>query len=277
MPSNWEDPPQARGVPFAAPTLTRVVKALLIANVAVFVLQFVVLEGWFPSASAFLHQGFSLAPAVWQQWFPFLPLWQLVSYGFLHGGPQHLLFNMLFLYFLGTMLERELGGRRFLVFYLTSLALAGVFQLGLGLAMGQTAPIVGASGGVLAIVCAMATLRPTLRLIFIIVPVTLRTVALIAVGMDVFGVIMELKGHGGGVARFAHLSGALFGYLAVKRSWVWRDPLEEVERWRDRKAEERSATDEERLDELLAKINREGIHALSERDRAFLKRASQRK
>ena len=47
MPTAWDDPPEARGVSFAPPSMTRVTKALLIANVAVFVLQWVLFDGWF--------------------------------------------------------------------------------------------------------------------------------------------------------------------------------------------------------------------------------------
>lgn len=277
MPAAWQDPPEARGVPFGMPGLTRIVKFLLIANIVEFVLQWVVLSGTFPRAFAFVQDSFALVPERWTSGFPLVPLWQLVSYGFLHGSPEHLLSNMLFLFFLGTMLEGEIGARRFLAFYLISIAVAGAAQLGIGLALGQTAPIVGASGGVLAIVCAMATLRPSQRLIFIIVPMTLRTMALIYLGLELFRAAMELKGQDSGVASFAHLSGALFGYLAVRRSWIWRDPLAEVEGWRERRSEAREASDEERLDALLTKINREGIHALSSAEKAFLKRVSQRK
>lgn len=273
----WEDPPETRGPSFGLPRLSSVVKALLIANIAVFVVQWVVLYGWFERAFAFTGEAFALNPLQWRAGFPLVPLWQLVSYGFLHGGPEHLLTNMLFLFFLGTMLEQEIGPRRFLVFYLLAVALAGACQLSLGLALGQTAPIVGASGGVLAIACAMATLRPTLRMIFIVVPVTLRTLALIYVALEVYRAIMQLKGEDSGVASFAHLSGALFGYLAVKRSWIWKDPFAEVETWRERREEARAQDDDQRLDELLARINRDGIHTLSERERAFLKRVSQRR
>jgi len=274
----WEDPPESRAVSFGLPSLTPAVKALLIANIAVFVVQWVVCYSWFQGAFEFIGDAFALNPLQWSQGFPLVPLWQLVSYGFLHGGsPDHILFNMLFLYFLGTMLEQEIGGRRFLVFYLVAVAIAGAFQLGLGLALGQVAPIVGASGGVLAIVCAMATLRPTMRLIFIVVPVTLRTVALIYLALEVYRLVMDLKGESSGVASFAHLSGALFGYVAVKQSWIWKDPLAEVEVWREKREEARAKDDDERLDELLARINRDGIHTLSERERAFLKRVSQRR
>jgi len=267
LPAAWEDPPDARGTSFSAPTATPVVKALLIANVALFVLQSFVL----PEA---LIAWLALSPLHWLEGFPWLPLWQLVSYGFLHDNPMHLLGNMLFLYFLGTMLEQEIGPRRFLVFYSVSIVLAGACQLVLGLGLGQQTSIIGASGGVLAIVCAVATLRPTTRVILIIVPLTLKTVALLYVGLDLFNVLMQLKGAVSNVASFAHLSGALFGFLAVRRGWIWRDPMAAVEDWRERKAVDRRASDEEKLDELLAKINREGIHALSSGERAFLKRLS---
>jgi membrane associated rhomboid family serine protease len=276
MSAAWRDPADVRGVPFAAPGLTPVVKRILIVTIAIFLVQQLVLGD--SRFARFFADAFALVPEQWRAWFPLVPLWQLVSYGFLHGDVWHILHNMLFLYFLGTMLEEALGGRRFLVFYLVSIALAGLCQLVLGLALGQSLPIIGASGGVLAIVCAMATLRPTLRVIFIVVPLTLRTLALIYVAIDLYSVILELRsGGGGGVARFAHLSGALFGYLAVRRSWIWGDPLARISAWRERRDEEQAGSEKERLDELLAKINREGIASLTGRERAFLKRVSQRR
>lgn len=272
MRAAWQD--DARGSGFAMPRLTSAVKALLIANIALFVVQELVLQGeWSESVTAPLL----LQPEQWTAWFPFVPLWQLVSYGFFHGNIPHLLYNMLALYFLGTMLEEEIGSRRFLVFYLVAVAAAGLCQLVVGLALGMVGPILGASGGVLAIVCAMATLRPTLRLIFIIVPMTLRTLALIYVGLDLFSAIKQLQGEISGTANFAHLTGALIGFLAVRRRWIWGDPLAVLRSWRERRSSARGVTDEARLDELLQKINREGIHALSSRERAFLKRVSGRR
>jgi hypothetical protein len=145
------------------------------------------------------------------------------------------------------------------------------------MALGNLAPILGASGGVLAIVCGVATLHPRTQIIFILFPMTLKTLALIYVGIDVLRVIQELKGGVNGVASFAHLSGALFGFLAVRRRWIWRDPVQAVEDWRERRDEGRRVAEEDRLDELLAKINREGIHSLSGSEREFLKRASKRR
>lgn len=274
--SAWRDPADVRGVPFAAPVLTPVVKRILLVTVGIFLVQALLLDG--KRAGAFFEEAFALVPSTWRDGFPLVPLWQLVTYGFLHGDVFHVLHNMLFLYFLGTMLEETIGGRRFLVFYLVAIALAGLCQLVLGLAVGQALPIIGASGGVLAIVCAMATLRPDMRVIFIVVPLTLRTLALIYVAIDLFNLLMELKrGTSGGVAHFAHLSGALFGWAAVRRSWIWSDPLASLAAWRERRGHERAGSDKERLDELLAKINREGIQSLTGRERAFLKRVSQRR
>jgi len=273
MSSAWHEPDPGRASS-GMPGLTRAVRALLIANVAVFVLHWVLLSGWFQGAFDLVSDVFALNPRQWLT--PLVPLWQLVTYGFLHGSPTHILYNMLLLYFMGTQLESELGARRLLVFYLVALALAGLCQLVLGLALGQTAPIVGASGGVLALTCAMATLRPGLRMLFIIVPMTLRTFALIVVAIDVFGALAQLKGQDSNVASFAHLSGAFFGWMAVRRSWIFVDPLSRLESWREQRADVRRADDEQRLDELLVKIDREGIHSLSAAEKAFLKRASKR-
>ena len=123
----------------------------------------------------------------------------------------------------------------------------------------------------------MATLRPGLRLIFIVVPITLRTMALIYVAFDLYRAISILKGAESHVASFAHLSGGLFGYVAVKRNWIWLDPLERIEAWRERRTAAQKVSDTERLDALLVKIDREGIHTLSAGEPAFLKRVSQRK
>jgi membrane associated rhomboid family serine protease len=270
----WQEPPPPPGTGIAVPRVSPTVKMLLIANVAVFLVDFL-LRG------TALGQGLTtwlpLVPTVWLDTFPFVPVWQLLTYGFMHADAWHLISNMLFLYFLGTMLENEIGARRFLGFYLVAIVLAGVCQLFLGMWLGHVGLILGASGGVLAIVCAVATLHPTTRIIFILFPITLKTLALLYVGMDVLRVVAEIKGAGTGVASFAHLSGALFGFLAVRRRWIWNDPVAAVEEWRGRRDEERRQEDEEHLDDLLAKINREGIHSLSESERSFLKRVSRRR
>ena len=91
----------------AVPSVTPVVKWLLIINIGAFILQT-------------LHRGsylqiFGLVPAgVLGEGY----IWQLVTYMFLHGNFLHILFNMLFLWMMGSELERYWGSREFLKYYL---------------------------------------------------------------------------------------------------------------------------------------------------------------
>lgn len=286
MRSNWQqsgpppdfDGPGGGGLHLAMPPITPVVKRLVIANAAVFLGCFALYLASDASWD-FVRTVFGLSPYLWREWFPFVPVWQLASWGFLHslGDPFHILKNMLFLYFLGTMLEGIVGPRRFIVTYAAALLVSGFVTLVLGLITGTTLPTIGASGAVLAIVVATATMRPTTRVIFILFPITLKTLAIFFVGLDLFFALSSLKGGGSNVAYAAHLSGAAFGFLIAWKGWIWRDPLAGVERWRSDRREAGAVRDAERVDQLLDRINREGIHSLSASDRAFLKRASKRR
>ncbi len=262
---------------FAMPAMTPAVKLIVLINAVAFLVTFAIFlaktEAWLA-----LRDVLGLSPAHWIQWAPILPFWQLLSYGFLHDPSRlmHILMNMLFLYFLGTMLEATVGARRFLTLYLSAIVVAGAAMLVTGLFQHDPLPTIGASGGVLAVVVAMAVLRPKTRVIFLIFPITLKTLAILYVGLDVFGALMELKGQGGGVAHMAHLSGAAWGFLLARRGWIWQDPFQGLQRWQALRVEEKERDSERRLDELLAKIHREGIQSLSVRERAFLKRTSKR-
>jgi hypothetical protein len=79
------------------------------------------------------------------------------------------------------------------------------------------------------------------------------------------------------VDHFAHIGGALFGFLAVRKNFIWVDWGGRVELALKRRRERALADDEQELDELLARVGREGIQSLSPRERDFLKRMSERK
>src|SRR5689334_11847263 len=118
-----------------------VTRALVIANVAVFLLQtngFSLVESfalWPPSSGDLASPGF--AP------------WQLVTYSFLHGGFSHILFNMFGLYMFGSEVERLFGSRFFLTYYIASVIAAGITHLVITSLLGGPAiPVVGASGGI---------------------------------------------------------------------------------------------------------------------------------
>lgn len=261
----------------ALPRLTGVTRKLVIVNGAVWLVVFLLMR-FVPDVGAPLKTWLQLDPGLWQEWSPFVPLWQLVTYGFLHApfAVTHVLFNLLTLYFFGTALEAALGGRRFLWHYMIALVLGGLVQLTLSFATmasgGVAYPTLGASGAVMAVLVAMATLQPNLQVIFILFPLRLRTLALILVGLDVF----RMLSGGAGVAWAVHLTGAAYGFLAVRRGFVWSDPLQVLARKRQEAEVERERDDAARLDELLARIHEKGLGSLSEREKAFLKRVSKR-
>lgn len=274
MRTTWEDPP---GGGLALPRPADATRTLLIANGAIWFAVFLLVRFW-ESAGEPVVRVLRLDPELWVGWWPLVPVWQLVTYGFLHAPLDvgHILFNLLTLYFFGTALEGTVGSRRFVWHYMVALALGGAVQLALGLASiaagGIAHPTLGASGAVMAVLVAVATLEPDRQVIFILFPLRLRTLALILVGIDLF----RMLSGGAGVAWAVHLTGAAYGFLAVRRGFVWRDPFAALAKRRVQAAAERERADARRLDELLARIHEQGLNSLSEREKSFLKRVSKR-
>lgn len=275
----YDEPPPYRdgGMPqIALPRVTPAVKVLLIANAGVFLVFWFL--GWvlgLESVRWLYDSVLALRPTLWVDWFPLVPVWQIGTYGFLHGMGSlgHLLGNLLGLYFFGTMLEEMIGTRRFAFLYGAAIVLGAVVTL-LWSALASPVAVIGASGGVLAVVVATAVLRPNQMVIVLFIPLTLKWVAAIFVGMDAF---MFLSGSPDGVAHQVHLAGAAYGFLAARQGWLWRDPLAGLERRREEAAERREVADAERLDQLLKRIHDEGMNSLSRRDREFLRRVSSRR
>ena len=182
-----------------------VTQALLIANVAVFLLQLAsgsLLEVWF---------------ALWPLGPRFAP-WQLVTYGFLHDtdGYAHIFFNMLGLWMFGSDIERLFGSRYFLAYYFACLVAAAVCQLlVLALAGGPPIPTVGASGAIYGLLLAFGMYFPrrTVMLIFPPIPMPARVFVIVFGGLELlFGVTGTMAG----VAHFAHLGGMLGGWLVIQ-------------------------------------------------------------
>ncbi|MFO1010313.1 MAG: rhomboid family intramembrane serine protease [Planctomycetota bacterium] len=284
---DWQDDDggRARGQ-FGLPRLTPAVKGLMIANVGLFLASFLLY--FFGSVA---EQGnlfrlvfghLVLEPADWRAHLAGAPVWQLFTYGFLHAVTDvgHVLMNMLTLYFFGTMLESEVGTRRFLITYFASMVVGALAFLVPALLFGGVfdAAALGASGACMGVMVAMAMLRPMTRLVFFVFPITLRTLALILVAFDVFGMLVSIAERASdGTAHLVHLGGVLYGFVAVKTGLIALDPVEYVERRRAVKAVEQAASDEVRMDQLLEKIHREGMSSLSNSEKEFLKRMSARR
>jgi membrane associated rhomboid family serine protease len=184
--------------------LPPVTRLLLIANIAVFVLQMLLpglLEAWL---------------ALWPLQVAFQP-WQLLTYAFLHGGLAHIAFNMFGLAMFGSDLERVWGSNRYLRYYIVSVLTAGLTQLAVTASLGQSLPTVGASGGVFGLVLGFAVMFPDRRIVplFPPIPMPAWVFALFFAGLEL---ALGVMGTQTGVAHFAHLGGMLGGLLLL---WRW--------------------------------------------------------
>lgn len=260
--------------PSPFPGMTPVVKKLVIAN-AVIALPFLFLIEAVPFLRT-LFDWLALDVGAWRAHAPLVPVWQLLTFGFLHSpdDPWHLLMNLLGLYFLGGFVESLVGSRRFVMLYVVGIVVPAILQVAVALAVGSSPLVVGASGAILMLFAIGATLFPHRKiLLFGFIPMSMWLAAALFLLLDVFGLVRG----GGGTAYLVHLGGAALGFVLAKSGAIWFDPFEA---WAARKAVkqvEDQQNDEQRLDELLARIHREGIGSLSGREREFLKRMSARR
>ena len=245
------------------------VSLLIIANVAVFILQEIATR---------VHPELFHLLALSREGIAESRYWQLVTYMFLHGGALHLLVNMLGLYFAGREVESLCGPKHLLGIYFAGGILGGAAQLIAGPA---TIEIVGASGGVCAVLLAFSTLLPELEitaLIFFVIPLRMKAKWL---GRAVIAtsVVFQLfaTGHDP-VAHVAHLGGALAGWFYTRRLG-YGSPFFLQSWFRDRQRSRRrleamSSTEfiSEEIDPILDKIAREGIHSLTRSERRALER-----
>jgi membrane associated rhomboid family serine protease len=191
-----------------------VIKTLLISNVVIYLLQHwflgLLTVGGVPM-EAYIMRYFALQPIGSDAFYP----WQLITYQFMHGGFLHLLFNMFALWMFGSELESIWGGRRFLTFYFLSGMGAGLLQLLVSYLLGSGAPTVGASGSINGVMLAFGFMFPDRPILMfpIFFPIPAKFFVLFWLAIDL---ISGVTGADRGVAHFAHLGGALVGYLLLR-------------------------------------------------------------
>lgn len=183
--------------------LSPVVKNIIIANVLVFLAQYL-----FKNQDYLIERYGALFPLG----SPFFKIWQLVTYMFLHGGPWHILFNMFSLFIFGPILENLWGAKRFFNFYIICGIAAGLAQLFIE---PNFSLAVGASGAIMGIMAAFAYLFPNTELMLMFIPVPIKAKYLIPgfMALDLFGAFARLEGDK--IAHWAHLGGALAGFILV--------------------------------------------------------------
>lgn len=211
--------------------LPLIVKNLLIINALVFLAQMV-----FERSTTFSIENYFALHDVHSVFFK---PHQLVSYMFLHGGFEHILFNMFALWMFGSALENYWGPKRFLIFYLACGIGAGLLHLGVlyyenipivrlfeqmpaeqqkALLYSSRYPInaatLGASGAVFGCLAAFGYLFPnSLIYLYFFIPIKAKWFVIIYGAMELFLGIQNSAGDN--VAHWAHLGGALIGFLLV--------------------------------------------------------------
>jgi membrane associated rhomboid family serine protease len=137
---------------------------------------------------------------------------------FMHGGWTHVLFNMFTLWMFGRFIENDMGSRRFFIYYMVCGVGAGLIQLLVGWLIGAplNVPTVGASGAIYGLLLAFAMLHPNDIIMPLIPPIPMKAkwAMLVFAGIELF---LGL-GNFDNVAHFAHLGGALVGFILL---WWW--------------------------------------------------------
>lgn len=213
-------PSTALGASFGPGPITPAVKALLIANVAMFVAMWLLPE---------LIRYLSLSPrAVFERWY----VWQPATYMFLHAGVFHLVFNMLVLWMFGVELERLWGTRFFAKYYavtgigaaLIMLALA-MLPIGLGERLYGTLTV-GASGAVFGLLLAYGLYFPYRQIyMYFLFPVKAKYFVMIVGAISLFATMAD---QGGGIAHAVHLGGLVVGYVYLKGGRTRFNPIAEL-------------------------------------------------
>jgi len=146
-------------------------------------------------------------------------VWRFLTFQFIHADLNHLIFNMLTLYFFGPMVEEELTRRQFIPFYLLSGIGGAVMYLVLlvvGFHVGSPfVPLLGASAGIFGVLVAAAQIAPDEdALVFGIIPVPLHRLAYLFILYALFTVLFQGANAGG---EAAHLGGAVVGYWLIQQ------------------------------------------------------------
>jgi membrane associated rhomboid family serine protease len=204
--------------------ITPIVKQLLIANVAIFILSQLA-QQFFYSNFAFFNP---ILPNSEQLMNPNFKAWQVLTYMFMHGSMGHLFSNMFGLFIFGSTLETYMGSKKFLIYYIITGIGAAVlnsalntFEMSQILADSEPywrqamTPMVGASGAIFGILVAFGVLFPNVELMLLFFPVPIKAKYFVIL----YGLYELYAGTAGlqqGVAHFAHIGGLITGLILLK-------------------------------------------------------------
>ncbi|HAH63464.1 MAG TPA: glpG protein [Treponema sp.] len=154
--------------------------------------------------------------------------WQLFTYMFVHGSFEHIFFNMFGLIMFGLAVERALGSKEFLLYYLVCGTASGALSLAAFVLTGHyNIALIGASGAVYAVLFAFAVVYPRSKVYFWgVLPIPSPVLVVI---YAVIELVSQAVGFNGGVAHMTHL----FGLAAAWLYFIIRTGINPVRVWKD--------------------------------------------
>ena len=267
-----------------------IVERIILLNVSIFVLTYLfnTFSFLFQIDGNFIVNWFSLQPD-----FGLLLMrpWTIVSYGFLHLGFFHILFNMLVLYYFGNLFIDFFNAKQFLLYLILGIISGGfIYMLSYNYLPGlktQESLLVGASAGVMAIVIGIASHIPHYSLHFRFIGNI--KLLYIAIGLVVLDVVQIPTGNAGG--HLAHLGGSLLGFVMTNYlhqgnsliKWMIgattkkeKRPLKTVYKSTRKTTYHKKETKSEeqaRIDAILDKISKSGYDTLTKEEKDYLFKA----
>ncbi|MFM1913428.1 MAG: hypothetical protein RIR51_1271 [Bacteroidota bacterium] len=265
------------------------INKIILANVCIFLLLsiFKVITTLSSSTGIFNEIFTWLALPSNPKEFIFKP-WTIVTYFFVHIDLFHILFNMLFLYWFGTLLKDFIGEKSIIQTYFLGALSAGIIYLiimnnvGFFVQRGQGL-LNGASGGIYAIVVGLATIKPyyKIRLLFFgMVPI------IFIAAFYVIWSFIETTGNNAG-GNIAHLGGALYGLffglkfknkISLPRKEKVFSIFQNEDKYSNlnRKKNLEDPIDDSEIDDILDKISKSGYDSLTKFEKKRLFKASQK-
>ena len=282
--------------------LSNALRILLLANAAVFIIALLG-KKYYLNLSGVGYGSLREYILYFGAFFPTSPLevWRYVSYMFIHFDFMHFFFNMLMLWMFGSEVAEWMGTRHFVSMYFFCGIFAALFSFFMCLLGLTNNPIIGASGALMGVFVAYYKFFPErMLLMFFVIPMKIKHAIWVMIALDIL-----FANSGDAIAHFAHLGGVVAGflYMAVYQNGpkvIYNSPLSGFFRLfsshpekynRTRSSSSRSyendsveepevlegevfyVNEQKRMDEILKKVEREGIQSLSESEREFLLKA----
>lgn len=272
---------------------------LIIANVAIFLLQIVMMNavglkainGVWPVDPVTYYGHFSTAEVIFG-----IEFWRFLTFQFIHGGWLHLGFNMFGLFMFGRLVEDQLGPKKFLAFYLVCGIFGGLLYLLLNLLGGvlglnlpfvlpgnPAVPLVGASAGVYGVVVACAYIAPDSEVQLIFPPIPLK-MKWFAYGFVALAFVALVSGSSNAGGEAAHLGGAIAGFYFIRNTHHLIDFFDVLGDSRKPKPPKRGgrprgrapSVSQQEVDRVLDKVQASGLGSLTDAEKAVLRQATDR-